>query len=190
MPFLGCMTAGFAGLYLLLPPVPRLVPTAADARLDAVRALVVADTHVQAARWRVIVIHHSGTVGGNAERFDEYHRYERGWAGGLGYHFVVGNGNGSGDGQIQVGPHWVKQEDGVHVRGHNPGAIGICLVGDFEKTAPTPAQMQALSDLVRVLMALTGLRAADVKVHSDFVDTLCPGQHFPKEAFLKGLPAR
>ena len=39
---------------------------------------------------------------------DHWHR-DRGFDE-LGYHFVIGNGTNSGDGQIEVGPRWTKQK--------------------------------------------------------------------------------
>src|SRR5579863_9129173 len=41
-------------------------------------------------RWQCIVIHHSASDVGGAERFDRWHR-AKGWDE-LGYHFVIGNG--------------------------------------------------------------------------------------------------
>ena len=49
---------------------------------------------------------------------DKYHREGRGWES-AGYHFVIGNGTGSPDGSIEVGPRWLAQEAGAHCRGHN-----------------------------------------------------------------------
>ena len=61
-------------------------------------------------KWRFIIVHHSASESGNAAKFDRDHR-NRGWDE-LGYHFVIGNGTMSGDGQIEVGPRWVKQKHG------------------------------------------------------------------------------
>src|SRR4051812_31599948 len=55
-------------------------------------------------KWTCVVIHHSGTEVGGARRFDRAHR-SRGWDE-LGYHFVVGNGSDTADGQVEVGPRW------------------------------------------------------------------------------------
>ena len=49
-------------------------------------------------QWKYVVIHHSASGTGNAETFDKLHREKRGWVNGLGYDFVIGNGNGSGNG--------------------------------------------------------------------------------------------
>jgi len=67
--------------------------------------------------WKYIVIHHSASASGCAAEFDRYHREKRGWENGLGYHFVIGNGSGAGDGQIEIGNRWVKQIDGAHAGG-------------------------------------------------------------------------
>src|SRR5689334_10628503 len=45
--------------------------------------------------WRYVVVHHSAGPSGNAAEFDKFHREEKHWENGLGYHFVIGNGNGS-----------------------------------------------------------------------------------------------
>ena len=122
----------------------------------------------------IIVIHHSATPTGNADEFDKMHR-EKGWDE-LGYHFVIGNGTGSGDGQVEIGPRWVKQKHGAHAKvpGHpeyNDVGIGICLVGNFDVTRPTEAQMASLAQLVRFLMdrynipQVQRLRARPVETH-------------------------
>ena len=58
-------------------------------------------------RWTCIVIHHSATDEGNAERFDRMHK-AKGWDE-LGYDFVIGNGTDTRDGQVEVGPRWPVQ---------------------------------------------------------------------------------
>src|SRR5262249_50602205 len=63
--------------------------------------------------WKWIVIHHSDTKVGSAASFDRFHREVRHWEM-LGYHFVIGNGTGSRDGQIEVGPRWPIQKIGAH----------------------------------------------------------------------------
>src|SRR3974390_2523242 len=70
--------------------------------------------HIAPGRWRWLVIHHSGTEYGNAAIYDRQHR-ERGMENGLAYHFVIGNGVDSGDGEIEIGPRWLKQLKGGHV---------------------------------------------------------------------------
>ena len=91
-------------------------------------------------------MHNSGTRQGNARIFDTYHRRVRKMPNGLAYHFVIGNGSSSGDGEIEIGSRWTKQINGGHVASDylNNIAIGICLVGDLNRDDATKAQMAAL----------------------------------------------
>jgi hypothetical protein len=143
---------------------------------------------VQKARWRYIVVHNSGTRQGNAKAFDFYHTKVRKMSNGLAYHFVIGNGTSSGDGQIEVGNRWKKQINGGHVHSDylNNIALGICLVGDFNQEKPTAKQLEALDELIRYLRQRTGKidgKWAAVKAHKDINPpkwpTDCPGNDFP-----------
>jgi hypothetical protein len=129
--------------------------------------------------WRWIVIHHSATPAGGAKAFDRMHR-EKGWDE-LGYHFVVGNGTDTGDGQVEVGSRWPKQKWGAHAKTpdnqFNKTGIGICLVGNFDNERPTRAQMQSLSRLVAYLMKAYHVPADRVIGHGDTKATDCPGRN-------------
>ena len=77
-------------------------------------------------KWKYIIIHHSATDEGNALCFDKSHSL-RGFTRGLGYHFVIDNGTkGKLDGQIEISPRWIKQQDGAHTKasGFNKKSIG------------------------------------------------------------------
>jgi N-acetyl-anhydromuramyl-L-alanine amidase AmpD len=131
--------------------------------------------------WRYIVIHHSATPTGSADEFDRVHR-ALGWDE-LGYHFVIGNGTGSGNGEVEVGSRWSKQKHGAHARvaGHpeyNDVGIGICLVGNFDMTVPTEAQMASLARLVRYLADRYGIPRSRIYGHGQLKATDCPGRHF------------
>jgi len=131
--------------------------------------------------WRFIVIHHSATATGSAGEFDRMHK-AKGWDE-LGYHFVIGNGTGSGDGEVEVGSRWPKQKHGAHtkVTGHpeyNDVGIGICLVGNFDVTRPTEAQMQSLARLVRFLMDRYDVPRSRIYGHGQLKPTDCPGRNF------------
>src|SRR5207249_11104331 len=80
-------------------------------------------------RWTGIVIHHLGEPAGDADSVTRKH-LSYGYKG-LGYHFLIGNGNGLGDGVVHVGYRWNEQLPGAHVLGpagtaHNQHSIGIC----------------------------------------------------------------
>jgi murein DD-endopeptidase MepM/ murein hydrolase activator NlpD len=146
---------------------------------------------VSPGRWKYIVIHHSGADEGTLKSIDRYHREERHMENGLAYHFLIGNGHGMGDGEIAVGNRWKEQLDGGHLRSEeqNKIALGICLIGNFDKTKPTEKQLRSLETLIRVLMKRCNLTAGAVKTHQqiNIVRTECPGDRFPTRAFLAKL---
>ena len=145
--------------------------------------------------WKAIVIHHSATVHGNAESFGKTHTEVHKWNG-IGYDFVIGNGQGSGNGQIEVTHRWRQQITGAHCGGTprnwaNEDGIGICLVGDFTKTAPTTGQLQALTRLVTFLQERYRISTSRIYGHGStpgYVGgTQCPGHKFPMTMFKRTL---
>ncbi|MBA2269762.1 MAG: N-acetylmuramoyl-L-alanine amidase, partial [Chthoniobacterales bacterium] len=143
---------------------------------------------VQRARWKFIIVHNSGTRQGNARAFDYYHRRVRRMQNGMAYHFVVGNGTSSGDGQIEIGDRWRRQINGGHVHSDylNNISLGICLVGDFNRHRPTSAQMEATEELIKYLRERCGKsegRTIGVRPHREMNPprwaTDCPGDAFP-----------
>ena len=115
------------------------------ANIDAIRR-----APVQRNRWKFIIVHNSGTRQGNARVFDYYHRHVRRMRNGLAYHFVIGNGTSTRNGQIEIGERWIKQMRGGHVHSDymNNIGLGICLVGDFNRDQPTRAQLEACEELI------------------------------------------
>ena len=136
-------------------------------------------------KWTAIILHHSGGANGNAAIFDKWHKEGMKWSG-VGYDFVIGNGTNSGDGQVEVTYRWNNQQTGAHCRTPNnwanKKAIGICLVGDFNKKMPSWAQMQSVLKLVRFLQKRYGISKTRIYSHR-FVPganpTDCPGKKFP-----------
>lgn len=146
---------------------------------------LLAGVRVNRSRWTYIVGHHSATKYGNAEIYDRNHR-RRGMSNGLAYHFVIGNGIDSGDGEIEVGPRWKKQLEGGHVRKRevNLHGIGICLVGNFQETHPSRKQIASFTRLVDHLGGNVLRNKYKFAVHKE-VDrnhTVCPGRNFPLKA--------
>lgn len=129
--------------------------------------------------WRWIVIHHSATPAGSAALIDRAHRAQ-GWDE-MGYHFVIGNGTASRDGQIEVGTRWPKQKWGAHAKTpdqqYNNFGIGICLVGNFDIDRPSAAQLRSVAKLTAYLMRTYHIPANHVIGHSDTKATDCPGRH-------------
>ncbi len=175
-----------------------LVPSGPDARLpeslaERVVALTQTPRGVRHRRWRYIVIHHSATTSDCARTINDFHTNVRGWPNGLGYHFVIGNGSRTPDGWIEAGPRWARQQPGAHAKSPqnrmNEIGIGICLVGNFEETEPTEAQMEALVALVRRLRQRERIPRRNVIGHRDVIKgyTVCPGRHFSIERLREML---
>jgi hypothetical protein len=144
------------------------------------------NAQVRRGRWKYIIVHNSGTRQGNAKVFDVYHRRVRKMQNGLAYHFVIGNGNSSGDGEIEIGARWTRQINGGHVASDylNDISIGICLVGDLNRNVPTKAQLGALDELITYLRGRVGKikgKSTIVKGHKEInpKPTDCPGDRFP-----------
>ena len=157
--------------------------------IDAIRR-----APVKRRRWQFIVVHNSGTRQGNARAFDYYHRNVRRMRNGLAYHFVIGNGTSSRNGQIEVGDRWRRQINGGHVHSDylNNISLGICLVGDFNRDQPTRAQLESCEELIRYLRercGKVGMRSIIVKPHREMNPprwpTDCPGDVFPYSWFRR-----
>lgn len=160
------------------------IPAASGQQADPLQAVIAANRKlkIDRGRWRYIVAHHSAIEQGNARIYGAAHK-RRGMSGGLAYHFVIGNGIDSGDGEIEVGPRWHQQLRGGHVRSSavNDAGIGICLVGNFQNHAPTAKQREAFTRLVDYLRANCVAPDCKFTVHKwvDRNHTVCPGKHFP-----------
>jgi hypothetical protein len=140
--------------------------------------------------WKYVVLHHSARAAGSYDQIDREHRKVLGWDG-CGYHFVIGNGTGSPDGQIEVARRWSEQKHGIHCRnGKHPDVneygIGVCLVGDLDSGEPTPRQVAAARALVAYLSDRYAIPAARMESHAHLASTptSCPGKHFPAQAIL------
>lgn len=178
----GCVHAGVRGCPSDGPPQSCVTPRVPDPALDSdAQRLPSAVTSVAAPRaWRIIALHHSAGAVGGAARFDVMHK-AKGWDG-VGYDFVIGNGTDTADGAIETTFRWTEQRDGAHVKGWNDLAIGICLVGNFEETDPTPAQTSSLTTLVRHLRRRFGIPRERVVGHGQLGETLCPGKRLSPKA--------
>ncbi len=134
----------------------------------------------------MIVVHHSATSTGNTRLFRCLHRAVNGWED-VGYHFVIGNGTCSGDGEVEEGrPITVR---GAHARGSNHCSLGICLVGDFCKDHPSLKQMVSLGSLLKELLQKCCLDPECITLHSlvKGCSTVCPGGNLTLEMVRESL---
>lgn len=146
-------------------------------------------------RWKYIVIHHSAGDFATIEFLQKVHRQRQ--AGdpvdAIPYHYVIGNGNGIGDGEVAQDKRGLWHIWGGHVSSRNSArnyyGIGICLVGNLELHPPSAQQYSALVKLTRTLMDKYNIPLANVSGHglTPGERTLCPGKLFPMENFLSDL---
>lgn len=123
-----------------------------------------------------ITLHHDGMTpftstspGDAAARIDTIRRSHQaqGW-GDVGYHFVVDPAGRVWEGRS-------LQYQGAHVKDQNPGNLGICCLGNFERQSPAPAQVDAMRDFVRRVQAAYRIPIGRVHTHRELAATLCPG---------------
>ena len=140
--------------------------------------------------FKAIVLHHSATHGGSASAFERDHRAR---LGGLAYHFIVGNGSGSGDGEVETGYRWRDQIPGPHTKNQavNLESIGVCVVGDLRAQPPTEKQLLAVLELLERLCRECGIPAGSVRCHREVdPETVCPGRGLPMDEIRALLAAR
>jgi LysM repeat protein len=100
----------------------------------------------------------------------------------IGYHLII-----SGDGSIWEGRPLKYQ--GAHATGdNNKGNVGICLLGNFDRQHPTPAQRGALDRLVERLSRDFRISRSNIVGHNHFKSTDCPGKNLEPivEAYSRG----
>ncbi|WP_459555366.1 peptidoglycan recognition protein family protein [Lacunimicrobium album] len=142
---------------------------------------------VQERAWKHLVIHHTATETGSVEMIHKLHQQRKDASGnpwkGIGYHFVIGNGHGMDDGQIESTFRWEEQIQGAHAGNteYNERGIGICLVGNFEKQPPTEKQLESLLSLMEALSKRYAIPTEKIVGHRDVKPTACPGKLFPWE---------
>jgi len=145
---------------------------------------------IPSKKWRYIIIHHSATDQGNSTDI-HYSHLRRGWDG-AGYHFIIDNATrGKQDGQIEITPRWLKQQDGAHCKAAdmNTKGIGICLIGNFSEQRLSRKQMNSLVHLVNELKYYYKIPSRNIMGHGQVygAKTECPGKNFPWQAFIRKL---
>lgn len=129
-----------ATLFSANSPIQSEAQSEAGAGLDLIFRT---DRPIKPGRWTSIFIHHSRTPGGNAHTVADPKLGARD-------HFVICNGDGGADGEIQINTRWMAQAPAVPpggVSSIDPNCISICLIGDYDRNQPTPRQMDHLRRL-------------------------------------------
>ena len=182
-----CVLTLTSALLLALAPAP-LSPGASNTlfAIDAPTTLDVVfqpDVPMTTGRWKYIYIHHSATTAGNALSLARP-------ASGVPDHFVIGNGDGSVDGGLEVCPRWTTQAAADAPAGANSidsDCISICLIGDFDRSVPTPTQLRRLEQLVGALQVRLRIPASNVLLLDQANNATGSGKYFPQTALREQL---
>ena len=143
------------------------------------------------AVWTSIVVHHLGQPAGTVEEVDRNHRNNG--LEGLGYHFLIGNGNGIEDGSIHLGYRWLNQSPCARLTSADPslwnsGVISICLVGNGNRRPFSDLQLEQLSLLVQRLQLKLSIPAEQVLLANEIdVNSQSPGRYFAEAQFRSQL---
>jgi hypothetical protein len=142
---------------------------------DSLDAIYRTDVPVKPDRWQYVYIRHSRTAGGNAYTIATP-------TDGLTDHFVICNGDGGVDGELQVGQRWTSQQSAAPVPGiqrMDERCISIVLVGDFDHAEPTDAQLRRLRQLLASLRTKLHISPNAVYAIEGTGSAATIGQHFP-----------
>ena len=133
-----------------------------------------------------LIVHHSATSNAVTD-YDavvraiwDFHVNTNGWSD-IGYNWLI-----APDGTLYAGRG--DEVIGAHFCGQNTATVGICLLGNYVATAPTPAALETLTRLAAWKLDALGLAASTVAPHvpsglplahltghRDGCATTCPG---------------
>lgn len=156
-----------------------------------------------------IVIHHSATADGRTFDAEAIRRFHTSWRHGgdiitavgaaalkakgvpveapwadVGYHFLIEDVAGRPKGIVGRPMNMA----GAHCVGLNNDSIGICVIGNYDLAAPSPALLDYLiSHLVKPLMEVFDIPASRIVFHRERAPKTCPGTKFEKGMLLSRL---
>jgi N-acetylmuramoyl-L-alanine amidase len=154
----------------LLPEARSLMVVESNPTLDEIF-----DTQrpIQNGRWQSIFIHHSRT-----RRAD----------GAGGDHFVISGPADAADGEIRIDPRWNTQQAAAPRAGAaGSNCITICIVGDFDQSAPTATQIRRAQQLIATLQRRLRISARNVIAYDRPGSPAGLGRQFPSARLREAL---
>lgn len=164
------MTAGAVVLMALHGNPPSAGPFQLSSyySLNPIRKAIYSRTAQSHARWNCIEVYYSGTRVGNIKQLASL----SGLAGpeDINCHFVICNGLGGGDGQIQPTERWQRQWAIIPGRTwYGSGqTIRICVIADGRTDRPTDFQIKRVEALVEALARKFDIKAESTLYPSDW----------------------
>jgi len=138
-------------------------------RLDPVEKAIISRSCQSPSRWSCIEIYYSGTKAGNIEQLASLNGLAS--PEDINCHFVICNGLGGGDGQIQPTEKWQRQWSSVPGRTWygNGQTIRICIVADPPRRAHlTDFQIKRTETLVEKLCRKFSIQPESIYYPSDW----------------------
>lgn len=151
---------------------------------DPLAAVYDTPSPVAIGRWKYIYVHHSRSSSGSAASI------ARTSPAGTTDHFVITNGDGAPDGEVQITPLWSNQQSATSPTGTgsiDPACISICVVGDFDHTLPTTTQQHRLTQLINSLQGQLRLPTRSLIMLDQPSTPASVGRHFPTADFRSQL---
>lgn len=137
-----------------------------------------------------IIVHHTQRNNDFPAFIRFRHIYLRKWDD-IGYHYLIGNKRPfTGDGRIYVG----RSEDsvGAHALGYNDKSLGICLIGNLDKTAPSLRQIKSLVSLLKEKTRQYRIPSKNILGHRELPGTTksCPGYNLDMDIVRQAVTER
>jgi hypothetical protein len=120
-------------------------------RLDPIQQAIDSRVTQAPGRWESIEIYYSGTKAGNVAQLASLSGLTN--SDDINCHFLICNGLGGSDGQIQTTEKWQKQWSVIpdHTWYGSGRTIRVCLVADGRSVRPTNAQIKRTEALIESL---------------------------------------
>jgi len=140
--------------YYSLGPVKDVIPSRACQSPD---------------RWSRIEIYYSGTEAGNIEYLTSLQRLAS--PEDLNFHFVICNGFGGLDGQVQPTEKWQNQRSSMPDQSWYGGiqTIRICVIADGKNAHPTNCQLKRAEALVEGLCRVFNIHPQSIYYPGDWL---------------------
>ena len=163
------MTAGAIVLMALGNNPPSAGPFCLSSyyRLDPVDKAIFSRAAQYPGRWNCIEIYYSGTKAGNIKQLAALNGLTSPVD--INCHFVICNGLGGDDGQIQLTEKWQRQWSIIPGRTwYGSGqTIRICVIADDKTARPTNLQVKRIETLVEALCRRFDIRPEYIYYPSD-----------------------
>lgn len=164
------MTTGAIVLMALGNHAPSAGPFCLSSyyRLDPVDKAIKSQASQTPGRWSRIEIYYSGTRAGNIEQLSSLSGLSK--VEDLNCHFVICNGLGGSDGQIQATEKWQRQWSLVPGKTWHGGnqTIRICVIADGQTARLTDCQHKRIESLVEDLCRKFEIRQDSVFYPGDW----------------------